>query len=189
MIAATVSGVGVRGEPVLVEQPGHFSPPCQPAVYWPQLVVSSNGSARYVADSTLIVSTCQETGLKLGRLFHRGQRQQLHQMILDNITGFTDAVVGTGSVTKSDVFGHGDLHMCVPDRIPQLIGESKRRDVLHCLFAQVVVDTKIASSGKTALSDLFRSRELSRLWSNGVSVTTRLQLSVCGRANSDLCSC
>ncbi|CKR58293.1 Uncharacterised protein [Mycobacterium tuberculosis] len=45
--------------------PTTFSPPCQPAAYWPRLVVWSSGSARRVAESTLIFSACNAAGWKL----------------------------------------------------------------------------------------------------------------------------
>ena len=65
-------------------------------------------------------------------------------MVLDDIAGGADAVVVAGPPAQSDVFGHGDLHVVdvvrVPDRIPQLVGEAQRQDVLHRLLAQVVVD-------------------------------------------------
>ena len=65
-------------------------------------------------------------------------------MVLDDIAGGANAVVVAGPPAQPDVFGHGDLHMVdivrVPDRIPQLIGEPQRQDVLNRLVAQVVVD-------------------------------------------------
>lgn len=42
----------------------------------------------------------QPSWIEADWLFHRDQRQQVHQMILDDIVVLTNAVVVTGSVTK-----------------------------------------------------------------------------------------
>src|SRR3984885_3287560 len=85
-------------------------------------------------------------GVKGDRLFHRGQCQQLHQVVLDHVACGADAVVVAAATTQTDVFGHGDLDVVdvvrVPDRVEQLIGEAQRQDILHRLLAQVVVDAK-----------------------------------------------
>jgi hypothetical protein len=80
------------------------------------------------------------------RLLHRGQRQQLQQVVLDDVAGGADAVVVAGAPADADVLGHGDLHVVdvvgVPDRLEQLVGEAQRQEVLHRLLAEVVVDAE-----------------------------------------------
>ncbi len=79
-----------------------------------------------------------------GGLLHRGQGEQLHEVVLDDVAGGTDAVVVPGPAGDPDVLGHGDLHVVdvvgVPDRLEHLVGEPQGQEVLHGLFAQVVVD-------------------------------------------------
>ena len=90
-------------------------------------------------------------GLQFGRaeadrLLHRGERQQLDQVVLDDVARGADAVVVAAAAAETDVLGHGDLHVVdvvrVPDRFEQLVGEPQRQDVLHGLLAQVVVDAE-----------------------------------------------
>ena len=44
----------------------------------------------------------------------------------------------------ADGFGHRDLHVvdvaAVPDRLEDSVGEAERHDVLHGLFAEIVID-------------------------------------------------
>src|SRR5450432_574132 len=67
-------------------------------------------------------------------------------MILDNIARRSDAVVVPGATANADVFGHRDLHMvdirAVPDRFEQSVGEAQRKNVLHRLLAEVMVDAE-----------------------------------------------
>lgn len=77
-------------------------------------------------------------------LLHGGQREQLEQVVLDDVTRGADAVVVTGPAADADVLGHRDLHVvdvtAVPDRLPHRVGEAQRQDVLDRLLAEVVVD-------------------------------------------------
>ncbi len=86
----------------------------------------------------------QRLGVEGAGLLHRGQRQQLEQVVLDDVTGGADAVVVPGAAADADVLGHGDLHVVdvgpVPDRLVHRVGEPQRQDVLDGLLAQVVVD-------------------------------------------------
>ncbi len=52
-------------KPSSSSRPTTFSPPCQPAVYWPREVVRSSGWASEVAESTLIFSALTSLGWKL----------------------------------------------------------------------------------------------------------------------------
>ncbi|SKS76263.1 Uncharacterised protein [Mycobacteroides abscessus subsp. abscessus] len=64
-MAANVSVVEVLEKPSSCSRPGTCWLPCQPGPYWPRAVVSANGSARRVAESTLIFSACNSAGEKL----------------------------------------------------------------------------------------------------------------------------
>ncbi|GAA3069071.1 hypothetical protein GCM10020000_61920 [Streptomyces olivoverticillatus] len=96
----------------------------------------------------------QRVRVEGGGLLHGGQREQLQQVVLDDVTGGADAVVVARAAADADVLGHGDLHMVdegpVPDRLEEGVGEAQRQDVLDRLLAQVVVDPE----------DLFRREDL-----------------------------
>ena len=53
-------------------------------------------------------------------------------------------VVVAGAAADVDFLGHGDLHVvdvvAVPDRLEDRVGEAQHEQVLHRLFAEVVVD-------------------------------------------------
>ena len=67
-------------------------------------------------------------------------------MILDNIAGCADSVIVARATTDANVFGHGDLHVIyvigVPQWLKKLIRKPERKNVLHGLFAKVVVDSE-----------------------------------------------
>ena len=77
----------------------------------------------------------QPVGGERGRLLQRDERQQLQQVVLDDVAGGTDPVVVAGAAAQPDVLGHGDLHVVdvvgVPDRFEELVREPHREDVLH----------------------------------------------------------
>jgi hypothetical protein len=74
-------------------------------------------------------------GVERDRLLHGGQREQLQQVVLDDVAGGADAVVVARAAADADVLGHGDLHVVdvvgVPDRLEHLVGEPERQHVLH----------------------------------------------------------
>src|SRR5271166_323882 len=137
-------GGGVLREALLVEQTDHFLA----ALPAGSVLATAAGLIERLRElggrQHLDLLGLQRAGFEADRLFHRGEREQLHQVVLDDIAGGANAVVVAGPPAQSDVFGHGDLHMVhvvrVPDRIPQLVGEAQRQDILHRLLAQVVVD-------------------------------------------------
>ena len=96
------------------------------------------------------------------RLLHRGQRQQLQQVVLDDVAGRAHAVVVAGPAAGADVLGHGDLDVVhivgVPERLEQLVGEAQRQDVLHRLLAQVVVDPEDRVRREHRLDDVVELR-------------------------------
>ena len=85
-------------------------------------------------------------GGELDRLLHRGQREQLQQVVLQHVAGGAGRVVERRAAADADVLGHRDLHRVdvvgVPDRLEQLVGEAQRQQVLDGLLAQVVVDAE-----------------------------------------------
>src|SRR5579875_2788336 len=65
-------------------------------------------------------------------------------MVGDHVAQRAGAVVITAAVFHPDRFGHRHLHVihvaAVPDRLEDAVGEAEHHDVLHRLFAQVVID-------------------------------------------------
>ena len=84
--------------------------------------------------------------LERNGLFHSGQSKKLKEVVLNNVTGSTDAVVVTGTATHTNVFSHGDLDvvhvLCVPQGLKKLVCKAQRQDVLNCLFTEIVVNAE-----------------------------------------------
>ena len=101
---------------------------------------------RFDCGEDLLLLGAELARLEGRRLFHRGQRQKLHEVVLDHVSGDADAIEVAGSPTDTDVLGHGDLDMIdivvVPHRLEQLVREAKRQHVLNRFLAEVVIDAK-----------------------------------------------
>jgi hypothetical protein len=112
---------------------------------------------RRTAESTFSFSARRPWASKDRRLLHRGQREQLEQVVLDDVAGGADAVVVPGAAADADVLGHGDLHVVdvvgVPDGLEHLVGETQGQQVLDRLLAQVVVDAEHRVGGEDLLDD------------------------------------
>ena len=159
-------------------KPRTWMPPCQPAAYCPRAVPGGQVVGQPDRGQHLLLLRAQRVRVEGDRLLHRGERQQLHQVVLDHVPGRADAVVVPGPAADADVLGHGDLHVvhvaAVPDRLVQRVGEAQRQDVLDRLLAQVVVDAEDRVRAGTPRSAIaFSSRALARSWPNGFSITTR----------------
>ena len=169
-------------------------PPCQPAVYWPRAVSRPMSRGERDGGEHLLLLGAQVAGVERDRLLHRGQREQLEQVVLDDVAGGADAVVVAGAAADADVLGHGDLHVVdvvgVPDRLEHLVGEAQRQDVLDRLLAQVVVDPehRVGREDRRRRWSL-SSRALARSWPNGFSMTTRRQASPRASARPERFSC
>ena len=80
-----------------------------------------------------------------GRL-HQGERQDLHDVVLDDVAQRPGGLVEAAAVLDAELLGHGDLDVvdvaAVPDRLEDGVGEAQGQDVLDRLLAQVVVDAE-----------------------------------------------
>jgi hypothetical protein len=78
--------------------------------------------------------------------FHGHQAEQLHQVILHHVAQGAGPIVIAAAMFHAHFFGDGDGHVVhitpVPDRLEQRIGKAERQDVLHRLFAQIMVDAE-----------------------------------------------
>ena len=83
-------------------------------------------------------------GLDLGRRFHEGQGQDLHDVVLDDVPQRAGRLVETAPVLDPELLGHRDLNVVdvapVPDRLEDGVGEAQGQNVLDRLLAHVVVD-------------------------------------------------
>jgi len=87
-------------------------------------------------------------GVELRGRLHRGQAQQLQQVVLQHVAHRPGFVVVVAAALDADRLGHGDLHLGdvarVPQRLEQRVAEAQRQQVLHALLAEVVVDPEHA---------------------------------------------
>ena len=106
------------------------------------------------------------------RRLHRHQRDQLQHVVLHHVAQRAGLVVITRAAFEADGLRHRDLHVvdrrCVPQRLEQRVREPQREQVLHRLFAEVVVDAEDA----IFVEDL--AHGLVDLDARGVVVTDRL---------------
>ena len=79
-----------------------------------------------------------------GRRLHRGRRDDLHQVVDDDVAQRADRVVEVPAVLDAEVLGHRDLHgldvVPVPDRLEHRVREAEVEDLLEPHLPEVVVD-------------------------------------------------
>ena len=84
-------------------------------------------------------------GIEPGRGFHRNKTKQLQQMVLQHIAYRPVFIIISGAIADTNCFSHCDLHMIniaiVPQRFKNHIGKPQRHQILHGLFAQIMIDT------------------------------------------------
>jgi hypothetical protein len=100
-------------------------------------------------------------------------------VILDHVAQRAGVVVVAAAAFDADRLGRRDLHAIdvapVPDRFEDHVGEAQRHDVLHRLFAEIVVDAVDGFSSKTLLTSACSARAESRSVPNGFSMMMRVQ--------------
>src|SRR5207245_9404500 len=79
-----------------------------------------------------------------GRRLHLDERQELKDMVLDDVAHRPGLLVIAGPLLDPDRLRHRDLHvvdvLAVPDRLEDPVRETQDEDVLDGLLAQVMVD-------------------------------------------------
>src|SRR5438477_668426 len=82
--------------------------------------------------------------LEVDRRLHRGQREALQQVVLEDVPDRACVFVVAGASLDPDLLGDGDLYVVddlpVPDRLEHAVREAQREHVLHRLLAEIVVD-------------------------------------------------
>ena len=142
--ATNVSVRRVRGDAGLLA--GSRAPSCprrSPGPYWPRTT-----SRRAAADASRAAPSPSRSGptrrvKSIGRL-HRGQRDELEQVVLEDVADRARLLVERGAALDPDRLGDGDLdvvdELAVPDRLEDPVREPQREQVLDGLLAEVVVD-------------------------------------------------
>ena len=78
-----------------------------------------------------------------GRL-HGHERKHGEDVVLHHVARYTGVVVVAAAQFHAELLGDGDLHIvdvaAVPDRLEDAVAKTEDHDVLHGLFAEVVVD-------------------------------------------------
>ena len=112
------------------------------AVVLPAHVVMRVGVGHRAEDGEFRV--LQRVGVRARRRLHRRHRDDLHQVVDDDVLERADAVVEMAAVLDAEVLGHRDLDardvMAVPDRLEHRVGEAQVEDLLKTHLPEVVVD-------------------------------------------------
>jgi hypothetical protein len=78
------------------------------------------------------------------RRLHRGEREELHRVVLDHVAQAAALLVVAAARAHADLLRHGDLHavdeVAVPQRLEDGVGEPLHEQVLHRLLPEVVID-------------------------------------------------
>ena len=115
---------------------------------WPSYCpkITRPGSIESIASNTRPAASHSETASsRLGGV-HGDEAEQVQEMSHDHVAERAGLLEESGAALDRQTLGHIDLDVvdvvAVPDRLEQAVGEAKREDVLHALFAQEVVDAK-----------------------------------------------
>ena len=83
-------------------------------------------------------------GVERHRRLHRGQADQLEDVIRDHVPQRSSALVVVAPSLHADRLGDRNLHVvdvvAVPDRLEDAVGKAKGQDVLNGLLPEVVID-------------------------------------------------
>ncbi len=85
-------------------------------------------------------------GVEARRRLHGDKAEQLHHVVLHHVAQRAGLLVERPAAFDAQRFGRGDLHVvnviAVPDRLEHSVGKAEDQNVLHRLFAEVVVDAE-----------------------------------------------
>ena len=117
-------------------------------------------------------------GREVDRRLHGRERDELEQVVLDDVADRARLLVEAGAALDAERLGHRDLHvvdeLAVPDRLEDAVAEAQDEHVLNRLLAEVVVDPVDLALLEVLRQDAsFSCRALSRSWPNGFSTISR----------------
>ena len=114
-------------------------------------------SARACAStrSTFTFSFAHRVGGEVDRRLHRRQREELQQVVLEDVADRAGLLVVAGAALDPHRLGDRDLdvvdELAVPDRLEDAVREAQRQQVLDGLLAEVVVDAEDLVLGEQRL--------------------------------------
>ena len=83
---------------------------------------------------------------KARRRLHGHEAQQLHHVVLHHVAQRAGLLVERPAAFHAQRLRRRDLHVvdvvAIPDRLEDAVGEAEHQNVLHRLFAQVVIDAE-----------------------------------------------
>ena len=83
-------------------------------------------------------------GLKRNRRLHRGEADELHDVVRHHVAQRAGIIVVTAALLNANSLRHGDLYVidvtAVPDRLEDSVRKAECQDVLNGFFAEIVVD-------------------------------------------------
>src|SRR5437879_12407394 len=101
-------------------------------------------------------------GIEGYRHFHRNDRHKLGQMVLNHIAESPGLLVVGPAMLDAEIFGNGNLNVldgvAFPERYKNRVREAERQELLHRLFAEVMIDAvdlgflDIAMQGRVEVS-------------------------------------
>ncbi len=117
-----------------------------------------SGVSQRIDLSTFTFSSRTAFGRHLRRRLHRGERQQLQQVVLEHVAHDAGFLVVLAALLDADRLRRRDLHVVdplpVPDRLEDRVGEAQHQHVLHRLLAEVVIDAVDLMLGEQAEHEL-----------------------------------
>ena len=97
-------------------------------------------------------------GGEVDRRLHRGQRDELEEVVLDDVADGAGTLVVVGAPFDPERLGDRDLHvvdeLTVPDRLEDPVREAQDQHVLDRLLTEVVVDPEDLLLGEVPVDDL-----------------------------------
>ena len=97
-------------------------------------------------------------GGEVDRWLHRGQGEQLQEVVLEDVADCPGRLVEAGAPLDTHRLGHRDLDVVdelpVPDRLEDAVGEPQREHVLHRLLAEIVIDAEDLVLAEPAMEEL-----------------------------------
>ena len=121
------------------------------AVDYAFAILTAHGSGKYVFRThglnrmqNFALFITDGIGAKRNRRFHRGQADELHDVVRHHVAQGAGFVVISAALFHADSFRHRNLDVIdvtsVPDRLEDSVGKAESQNVLNGFFAQVVID-------------------------------------------------
>ena len=132
----------------------------KPRPYWPRTTDFGPGRVQRAQHLHLLVP--DGVGGEVDRRLHRRQRDELEQVVLEDVPDRAGLLVERRAALDPDRLADRDLdvvdELAVPDRLEDPVREPERQHVLDRLLAEVVVDPEDLVLGEVRAQDLVQLR-------------------------------